>query len=79
MLVLTRKSGESVLVGDDVAVRVLGVKGNQVSLGFEAPREVRIYREEVLREVEASNRQAQVTQREALEAAERALKEKIHE
>ena len=79
MLVLTRKAGEGVQVGEDVVVRVLAVKGNQVSLGFEAPRSVNIYREEVLREVEALNRQSQLTQRDALEAAERAWKEQNDE
>lgn len=50
MLILTRKIGETIRIGDDVTVRVLGVRGGQVSLGFVAPGEVRIFREEVLRE-----------------------------
>lgn len=48
MLILTRKIGEIVRIGDDVTVRVLGVRGGQVSLGFSAPSDVRIFREEVL-------------------------------
>lgn len=47
MLVLTRKLGEIIRVGDAVTVRVLEVKGNQVRLGIEAPSDVRILREEV--------------------------------
>ena len=49
MLILTRKLGEVIRVGDDVTVRVLEVRGNQVRLGVEAPPDVRIYREEIYR------------------------------
>lgn len=48
MLLLTRRPGESLLIGDDVTVRVLGVKGNQVRIGIDAPDDVRIVREELL-------------------------------
>ena len=48
MLILTRKIGETIRIGDDVTVRVLALRGGQVSLGFTAPNEVRIFREEVL-------------------------------
>lgn len=47
MLVLTRKAGESIVIGDDVVVTVLEVRGGQVRIGIEAPREVTIYRAEV--------------------------------
>ena len=47
MLILTRRLGESVKVGDEVTVTVLGVKGTQVRLGFAAPRDVAVHREEV--------------------------------
>jgi carbon storage regulator len=50
MLILTRKIGEMIRIGDDVTVRVLAVRGGQVSLGFTAPNDVRIFREEVLRD-----------------------------
>ena len=49
MLILTRKLGEVIRVGDDVTVRVLEVRGNQVRLGVEAPPDIRIYREEIYR------------------------------
>jgi carbon storage regulator len=58
MLVLTRKLGEVIRVGDAVTVRVLEVKGNQVRLGVEAPAEVRIYREEVYRAIRKENEEA---------------------
>ena len=47
MLILTRRVGETVVIGNDVTVTVLGVKGNQVRLGVNAPREVAVYREEL--------------------------------
>ena len=58
MLVLTRKLGEIIRVGDTVTVRVLEVKGNQVRLGVEAPSDVRIYREEVYRAIRKENEEA---------------------
>jgi len=48
MLILTRKIGETIRIGDNVTVRVLALRGGQVSLGFTAPNDVRIFREEIL-------------------------------
>lgn len=47
MLILTRRIGEILMIGDDVAVRVLGVKGNQVRIGVSAPNTVAVHREEI--------------------------------
>lgn len=47
MLILTRRISESVIIGDDVKITVLGVKGNQVRLGIDAPRDVSVHREEI--------------------------------
>jgi len=47
MLILTRRVGESLMIGDNVNVTVLGVKGNQVRLGVNAPKEVAVHREEI--------------------------------
>jgi len=47
MLILTRRVGETLMIGDEVTVTVLGVKGNQVRLGVNAPRDVAVHREEI--------------------------------
>ena len=47
MLILSRRVGESLMIGDDVTVTVLGVKGNQVRIGVNAPRDVEVHREEI--------------------------------
>ena len=47
MLILTRKSGESLVIGEDISVTVLGVKGNQGRIGINAPKDISVHREEV--------------------------------
>lgn len=54
MLILTRRVGESLMIGDDVTITVLGVKGNQVRIGVDAPKEVAVHREEILNRIEAA-------------------------
>ena len=51
MLILTRRTGETIIIGDDTEVTVLGVKGNQVRVGIKAPDDVGIYREEIYRRI----------------------------
>ena len=58
MLVLTRKSDESVILGSNIEVKVLGIRGDQVSLGFTAPHEISIYRKEVYEAIQKENIQA---------------------
>lgn len=52
MLILTRRVGESLMVGDEVTVTVLGVKGNQVRIGVNAPRDVAVHREEIYNRIQ---------------------------
>lgn len=53
MLILTRRVGESVMIGEEVTVTVLGVKGNQVRLGVNAPKSVTVHREEIYDRIKA--------------------------
>lgn len=52
MLILTRRIGERVMIGDEIEVVVLGVKGNQVRLGFKAPKELPVHRQEIYERVQ---------------------------
>ncbi len=60
MLVLTRKVGERIRIGDDVTVQVLEVRGGQVRLGLSAPADVRIFREEIFLAIQGQNHEAQL-------------------
>jgi carbon storage regulator len=57
MLILTRRVGETLMIGDEVTVTVLGVKGNQVRIGVNAPRDVAVHREEIFDRIKNEKQQ----------------------
>lgn len=59
MLILTRRIGETLMIGDEIIVTVLGVKGNQVRLGVGAPKDVAVHREEIYRRIQKENEDEQ--------------------
>jgi len=59
MLILTRKVNESLLVGDDVKLTVLGIKGGQVRIGISAPRDVEVHRQEVYDKIQQEQKEAE--------------------
>lgn len=58
MLILTRNIGTSIVIGDDVVVSVLGIKGNQVRIGVDAPKSVSVHREEIYERIQAEKPKA---------------------
>jgi carbon storage regulator len=74
VLVLTRRPGESIMIGDDIVVTVLDVRGEVVRVGIKAPRTVQVHREEVYRELQQSNREAASPSESVVEALGELLK-----
>ena len=58
MLVLTRKPGEGILIGDDVSIKIIEVKGGTIRIGIDAPRDKKIYRQEIYERIVEENRNA---------------------
>jgi len=70
MLILTRRIGETLIIGDDVNITVLGVKGNQVRLGINAPKDVSVHREEIYLRIQQEKQGTDVEEFEEAEEAE---------
>lgn len=77
MLILTRKLGESITIGDDIKISVLGVHGRQVRLGIEAPPSVVVHREEVYVRIQNENRKASKSTKKDFIGIVSMLKEKL--
>jgi len=58
MLALTRKKGDSIIIGDNIEIVVLGIQGEQVKLGILAPREVSVHRKEIYEQIQTENKEA---------------------
>lgn len=58
MLILTRRIGEMVMIGDDVTITILGTKGNQVRVGINAPKSIAVHREEIYERIKAERQSA---------------------
>ena len=77
MLILTRKSGERITIGDHIRVTVLEIKGKQVRLGVEAPPDTRVHREEIFEKIQRENQKAAETSAKALETLMRYWNQKV--
>lgn len=71
MLVLTRRPNQSIVIGEDVVITVLEVRGDQVRLGIKAPREIAVHRDEVWAELQQANRAAALPDRSVVEGLDR--------
>lgn len=74
VLVLTRKLGESITIDDNIKIRIEKIRGKQVRLGIEAPRETRIYREEVYQAIKQQNEESSLTHADAPRTLAKLLK-----
>lgn len=74
MLILTRKSGEAIIIGQDIKITVLAVQGKQVKLGISAPERVEVYREEIFRKIQKENVKASMSLKEDIQELARIIK-----
>ncbi len=74
MLVLTRKLGESIRIGDNITVKIVDLDGRHVKLGIEAPKNVSVNREEIYERIQRENRAASITKEQGIENIAQALR-----
>jgi carbon storage regulator len=74
VLILTRKAGEAVTIGDDIKITVLSIQGKQVKLGITAPEKVSVYRDEIFKRIQNENIKASMALKEDLQELARILK-----
>jgi len=73
LLVLTRKKGEKIVIGDNIVLTVVDIKGDQIQLGIEAPRDIPVHREEVYKEIQEENIKSRKTEKLSLESIQKLL------
>jgi carbon storage regulator len=76
MLILARRVNECIVIGDDIKVSVVDIRGDQVKLGIDAPRSVKVYRQEVYDAIQAENREAAISSATDLTSLDSYLKKK---
>lgn len=76
MLVLARRINQSIMIGDDIEIVVVDVKGDQIKLGIRAPKNVSVHRAEIYQDIQEQNKQAAAISPEALKSLSRLMKKK---
>ena len=75
MLGLTRKPNQSIVIGDDIELTVIEVRGDQVRIGIEAPKSISVHRKEIYEQIKAQNLRASKVDKEALDTIDKAINE----
>ncbi|MED4911310.1 carbon storage regulator CsrA [Brevibacillus centrosporus] len=77
MLILSRKKNETIRIGDQIEIKILGVEGDNVRIGIIAPKEVKVYRQEVFEQILAENKRAAIPQKANFLEAARAINQTV--